>query len=334
MSNYFFRRQFLQAGIGFVAGIGGVAFKGIYDKLSAQEVYISLNNIFYGGNGTTSVDSGLPSVGVIYGVAENGDLLWYRYSGQGEMDRAGSLGWHPNSGNPIGNGWQDFRHILGCGDGVILAVHQNGDLLWYKYDGNGESDRSGSLGWHPNSGNPIGNGWEGFQHVFVTPKEGREGTSRLTVYGVAQNGDLLWYSYDGDGESDRSGSLGWHPNSGNPVGNGWQNFRHIFGSGGVIFGVHENGDLLWYSYYGEGESDRSGSLGWDSNSGNPIGNGWQTMQAVFGGLNDSGGLGYVIYAVSQNRDLLWYKYSGHGESDRSGSLNWHPNSGNPIGNGW
>ena len=293
-----------------------------------------LTHLFYGGNGTTPVDSGLPRVGVIHGVAQNGDLLWYRYHGHGESDRSGSTGWNANSSNPIGNGWQNFLHILGCGNGVILGVHENGDLLWYKYDGNGESDRSGSRGWHPNSGNPIGNGWQGFRHVFVTPQEGRESTSRLTVYGVAQNGDLLWYSYNGNGESDRSGSRGWHPNSGNPVGNGWQGFLQLFGAGGAIFGVHESGDLLWYSYHGDGESDRSGALGWHPNSGNPIGNGWQGLRTVFGGANDSDGFGVVVYAVAQNGDLLWYRYDGHGESDRTGSLGWRANSGNPIGNGW
>jgi Tachylectin len=295
---------------------------------------MSLARILYGGNGTTQVDSGLPRVGVIYGVRENGDLLWYRYNGNGESDRSGSKGWGSNSGNPIGNGWQNFGHILGCGDGVILGVAQNGDLLWYKYDGNGESDRSGSRGWHPNSGNPIGNGWQGFRHVFVTPREGPIASSRLTIYAVTQDGDLLWYRYNGNGESDRSGSKGWDSNSGNPIGNGWQNFGHILGCGGVILGVAQNGDLLWYSYQGDGESDRSGSKGWDSNSGNPIGNGWQNFRAIFGGANDSGGFGRVIYAVAQDGDLLWYRYDGHGESDASGTLGWRPNSGNPIGNGW
>jgi hypothetical protein len=220
MSN-FFRRQFLKIGVGFIAGVGSTAFTRLNNKSNYENTTIALNPISYGGNGTTPVDSGLPNVGVIYGVAQNGDLLWYRYSGNGKSDRSGSLGWHPNSGNAIGNGWQNFSYILGCGDGVILGVHKNGDLLWYKYDGNGESDRSGRLGWHSNSGNPIGRGWQGFRHIFVTPKEGRERTSHLTVYAVAQNGDLLWYKYSGSGESDRSGRLGWHPNSGNPIGNGW-----------------------------------------------------------------------------------------------------------------
>jgi hypothetical protein len=295
---------------------------------------MALTHLFYGGNGTTEVDSGLPLVGVMYGVAPNGDLLWYRYLGHGENDRSGNTGWAPNSGNPIGNGWQNFRQILGCGDGVILAIQQKGDLLWYQYQGNGESDRTGSTGWHPNSGNPIGNGWQDFRQVFVTPREGMFNSSRLTIYGVAQNGDLLWYSYNGHGENDRAGSIGWAANSSNPIGNGWQGFHRIFGCGGIIFGVQPNGDLLWYSYVGNGVSDRSGSTGWSPNSGNPIGNGWQNFRGLFGGSDDSGGFGQVIYAVAQNGDLLWYRYNGHGESDRSGSTGWSPNSGNPIGNGW
>ena len=291
-------------------------------------------HVLYGGNGTVQVDSGLPRVGTIFGIAPNGDLHWYRYNGHGESDVSGALGWDPNSGNRIGNGWQNFLHVMGCGDGVILAIQPNGDLLWYRYDGNGEDDPSGALGWHPNSGNPIGNGWQGFRHVFVTPREGRFNTSRLTVYGVMQNGDLLWYSYDGDGESDISGAQGWHPNSSNPVGNGWQGFLRIAGIGGDIFAIQPNGDLLWYSYSGNGESDISGAQGWHPNSGNPIGNGWQGFRHVFGGSNDQNGFHRVVFGVAQNGDLLWYGYEGQGEPDLTGALGWRTNSGNPIGNGW
>jgi hypothetical protein len=288
----------------------------------------------YGGNGTVSVDSGLPRVGTIMGIAPDGDLRWYRYSGQGEHDPSGATGWDPNSGNRIGNGWQNFLHVMGCGDGVVLAIQPNGTLLWYRYDGNGEDDVSGATGWHSNSSNPIGNGWQNFRHVFVTPQEGRANTARLTVYAVAQNGDLLWYAYAGNGESDISGASGWLPNSGNPVGNGWQGFLRIAGIGGDIFGVHENGDLLWYSYAGNGESDVSGSLGWRPNSGNPIGNGWQGMRHVFGGSSDVKGFHRVVYGINQNGDLHWYAYDGQGEADRSGATGWRPNSGNVIGNGW
>jgi hypothetical protein len=291
-------------------------------------------HVFYGGNGTVSVDSGLPRVGTIYGIDSNGDLRWYRYSGQGEQDPSGSKGWDPNSGNRVGNGWQNFLFVMGCGDGVILAINPDGDLLWYQYDGDGEDDPSGSIGWHPNSGNPIGNGWQNFLHVFVTPREGRFSSSRLTVYAVADDGDLRWYAYDGNGESDISGASGWLPNSGNTVGNGWQNFRQITGIGGDIFAVHDNGDLLWYSYAGDGEADRSGANGWRPNSGNPIGNGWQGMRHVFGGSDDANDFHQVVYAVDSSGDLHWYAYEGNGEADRSGNQGWRANSGNTIGNGW
>ena len=58
------------------------------------------------------------------------------------------------------------------------------------------------------------------------------------------------------------------------------------------------------------------------------------MQHVFGGVNDVGGFGHVIMAVNQSGDLYWYKYSGQGESDVTGTLGWQPNSGNRISSGW
>jgi Tachylectin len=291
--------------------------------------------LFHGGNGTTPVDSGLPLQGIFYGVTTDGNLEWNRYNGRGEQvgDPASVQSWHPHTGNLIGRGWQHMLHIFGCGDGVIMAIHPNGNLHWYLYDGNGESDVTGALGWHPNSGNAIGNGWQNFLRLFVFPQAGRS-TSRLKIFAVAANGDLHWYSYNGFGEHDPSGASGWHPNSGNRVGNGWQNFRHIHGSGNVVFAVHENGDLLWYSYSGKGEDDVSGASGWHPNSGNPIGRGWQNMQHIFGGVTDLGEFGHVIMAVDQNGDLFWYKYTGQGESDVTGSTGWHPRSGNRIGTGW
>lgn len=61
-------------------------------------------------NDTTPADIGLPYVGVIYGVAQDGDLLWHKYEGNGEENPSANRGWHPNSGNQIGNGWHNFQH--------------------------------------------------------------------------------------------------------------------------------------------------------------------------------------------------------------------------------
>lgn len=292
-------------------------------------------SLFHGGNGVTLVDSGLPMQGIFYGITSEGNLEWNRYIGHGEQEEdVGNVqGWFTNSGNLIGRGFDGMLRVFACGQGVIMAIHPNGNLHWYCYSGNGESDVTGTLGWDANSGNVIGNGWQNFQRIFVAPRAGAA-SSRLQIFAVAQNGDLHWYSYSGNGEHDPSGFLGWDPNSGNRIGNGWQNFRHIHGSANVFFAILENGDLLWYSYNGEGVDDVSANTGWHPNSGNPIGNGWQNMQHVFGGVIDSRGFGHVIMAVDQNGDLRWYNYMGEGESDISGNLGWQPGSGNRIGTGW
>jgi M6 family metalloprotease-like protein len=291
--------------------------------------------LLHGGCGTTPVDSGLPLTGVFYGVTAEANLEWNRYNGMGQQisDPAALQAWGPNTGNLIGRGWGSMLHILGCGDGVILAVNPNGNLHWYQYDGDGESDVTGGTGWHRNSGNVIGNGWQGFRRMFVKARAGRS-TSQMALFCVAQNGDLLWYSYHGEGEQDPSGGTGWHPNSGNPIGRGWHNFRHIHGSSNVFFAVSQNGDLLWYSYGGQGEADVSGGTGWHSNSGNPIGNGWQGMQHIFGGISDVGGFAHIIMAVDANGDLRWYRYTGQGERDVTGNLGWDQRSGRIIGTRW
>src|SRR2546425_982172 len=112
-------------------------------------------HVFDTGNGTTQVDSGLPYVGRIFAI-QDGDLLWYQYVGNGAGDRSGATGWAPNSGNVVGNGWADFQRIVGTGS-TLFAIQPDGDLLWYRYNGDGTADRSGATGWAPNSGNVVGN---------------------------------------------------------------------------------------------------------------------------------------------------------------------------------
>ncbi|GMX65420.1 hypothetical protein Elgi_46900 [Paenibacillus elgii] len=295
---------------------------------------MSFIHVVYGGNGTTPVDSGLPRVGEIYGVDQNGNLRWYRYKGNGEYNPAGNQGWYPNSGNIVGNGWHSFRNLFSGGNGVLYGVEQNGNLRWYQYLGNGEHNPAGNQGWYSNSGNIIGNGWHNFRFIFSSPWEGREVPNRSAIYGVDQNGNLRWYRYLGNGEHNPAGNQGWHPNSGNTIGNGWHSFRHVVAISGVILAVKENGDLLWYYYLGNGEHNPAGNQGWHPNSGNTIGNGWHGFRHIFGGYNDSYPGGIVIYGVEQNGNLRWYRYKGNGEHNPAGNQGWYPNSGNVIGNGW
>lgn len=223
--------------------------------------------------------------GTLFGVEPNGDLRWYQYNGTGESDPAGSSSrWHPNSRNIIGNGWQDFRFLCAKpyegrssvarpNNSAVYGVEKDGHLRWYRYLGSGQNDPSGGTGWAPNSRNVIGQGWSAGFHYMA-------GVSGVILL-VEDDGDLRWYQYNGAGESDPTGSSGrWHPNSGNVIGRGWQSFRHIFGGsdgvgGLVIYGIEQNGDLRWYRYVGEGESDPAGASDkWHPNSGNTIGRGW------------------------------------------------------------
>ena len=196
----------------------------------------------------------------------------------------GTLGFRPNTGNTIGNGFQNFLHVIGGGDGIILAVQPNGDLTFFQYTGLGEHDPSGTLGFVENNpGNVIGNGFQSFRHLFVSPRQGQTTHPKTTIFAVAENGDLLWFRYSGNGEQDPTGTLGFvENNSGNQIGNGFQSFRHLFGgstdrggSGRLLFAVAENGDLLYFRYDGDGEQDPSGTLGFERpNQGSQIGNGF------------------------------------------------------------
>lgn len=291
--------------------------------------------IIHTGTGTTPVDSGLPHVGRIFGIDEQGTLRWYRYHGRGHQDPTGSPPhWDPRSGNPIGRGFQSFLHVVGCGDGALMGIEPNGDLRWYRYKGDGSPDPTGSLrSWDSNSGNTIGNGFQHFVHVFAKPRAGREATAHVSLFCVERNGDLRWYGYRGNGEHDPSGHLGWMSNSGNVVGNGWASFQQIVGAN-VIFGIAPNGDLRWYAYHGLGEQDPSGVLGWAANSGNKVGRGWQNFRLLTGGADDNGPFITALFAVRPNGDLLWYGYGGSGKTTEDGTLGWVKNSSNQIGRGF
>jgi len=53
---------------------------------------------------------------------------------------------------------------------------------------------------------------------------------------------------------------------------------------GVVLAIKPDGGLLLYRYTGGGTADRTGPTGWEPNSSNPIGRGWQKLQHVLGGL--------------------------------------------------
>ncbi|MEH7351877.1 tachylectin-related carbohydrate-binding protein [Gottfriedia acidiceleris] len=292
--------------------------------------------LFHGGNGTNPVDGPIPLQGIFYGVTNEGTIEWNRYTGRGEPsdNPVNGQNWDPNTGNMIRQGVGGMLHWIGCGDGVMMAVHPNGNLHWFCYEGNGID-----ANWHPNSGNVIGIDWQRFRHIFARPYSsgGYEERISIIIFAVEQDGNLRWYKYKGFGEEDPN-FANWDTNSGKYViGTDWHKLRHVHGSGNNIFVIDENGDLRWYYYTGKGEEDPH-YRNWHRNSGAKIGRDWQDLDHVFGGWTDierlSGALnwGHVIYAVDKNSNLFWYCYAGNGETDENGNLlGWHPRSGNLIG---
>ena len=288
--------------------------------------------LFHGGNGTDGA-GGLPRQGIFYGITANRDLEWNRYSGHGAQigDPGADQSWHANSGNLIGWDFGQMLHVVGCGNGVIMAVHKNGDLYWYSYSGGGES---GDSGWHANSGHVIGNGWQNFRHVVAIPPSPTSG-SLIQVLAIDAEGAVRWYGYEGNGETDRSGHKGWElQKSGNQIDSGWGDLRHVHASGRVIFTIDQDGFLRWYRYEGVGEEDLTGAQNWHPNYGKAVGKSWQGMQNVFGGESDVGGYAHIIMGVDADGFLRWYRYTGQGEEDATGSIAWDDRSGNRIGARW
>jgi hypothetical protein len=257
----------------------------------------------------------------IYAVDDDGLLRWYRYVGDGETNNVpGAANWHPNSGNPIGNGWGVFSSIHAWANGVVAGVHQDGSLYWFRYVGEGESDWTGTAGWETGSGTVIGGGWGGFAHIV--PWAGTSDAD-LGLLAVTDTGDLVWHYF----------YRGWYPNSGNVIASGWGNFARLAGAYTTIFAIGDNGDLRWYDYRGMGEFDPSGTLGWQSNSGNLIGNGWNDFRHVCCSAIDPNGI-HELFCAGSGGTLRWYRYTGQGIPDPAGETGWHANSRNIISGPW
>jgi len=227
------------------------------------------------------------SKGVIYAVANNDDMMWYRHDGQSD----GSRRW--TDPKQVGNGWT-FKQLFSGGGGVIYAITDSGDLLWYRHIGHID----GSRRW--TDPKQVGNGWN-FKQVF----SGKDGV----IYAITSSGDLVWYRHDGY----LDGSRRWTDPK--QIGNGW-NFKQVFsGEGGVIYAITSSGALLWYRHDGY----RDGSNRWTDPK--QIGNGWNFKEVFYGG-------GGVIYGVTASGFLVWYRHDGYGD----GSNRWTDRM--QVGNGW
>ena len=187
-------------------------------------------------------------------------------------------------------------------NGVMYALMDNGDLMWYRHDGRND----GSFRWANNHGKKVGVGWN-VKHIFY----GGDGI----IYAINNNNDLLWFHHDG--ENDRS--FRWTDSNPRKVGTGWNMKRVFSGDNGVIYAINFNDELLWFRH--DGRAD--GSFRWADNKARKVGNGWG-MKQVFSGHDG------VIYAINDNDDLLWFRHDGRND----GSFKWADNNARKVGTGW
>jgi hypothetical protein len=210
--------------------------------------------------------------GIIYAIRQSGELHWYRDDlRDGSNGASAERGWAANSGRQIGTGWNGFRHVFSGGEGILYAIRETGELLWYRDDlRDGSNGASGERGWAASSGQQIGTGWTGFRHVF----SGGSGA----IYAIRETGELLWYRDDlRDGSNGAGAERGWGPNSGAQIGVAW-NFPAVLSPGagdGLIYAITDTADLLWYrDDLRDGTNGAGAERGWAANSGNQIGLGW------------------------------------------------------------
>lgn len=238
--------------------------------------------------------------GLIYNRTADGSLKWYKHINQKTGDDAWA---NAGSGVEVGNGWGSYRKILCAAPGILYAIDNKGNLVWYNHVGH----RSGNQDW-ANSGNGVvvGNGWGDYDSIF----QGGDGV----IYALKRNGELYWYRHNGW----KAGNQDWaNGGKGVVVGNGWNSYESLLSfKGGIIYGVKSNGDLLWYRHNGW----KTGSQDWANNgTGKPVGNGWDIYNKIFSASNGS------IYAISHKKVLYYYKHQGWSEGD----MNWS-NGGNGV----
>ncbi|MFI5973042.1 tachylectin-related carbohydrate-binding protein [Streptomyces sp. NPDC051452] len=173
--------------------------------------------------------------------------------------------------NRGGRSEMSLAHLASGGNGIIYGVvAQDGRLLFYRDEHqDGTNAPNGSTGWSANSGNQIGQHWEGARLLA--------GGGDGILYVVHQDGRLLFYRDEHqDGTNAPNGSTGWSTNSGNQIGQHWEQIKQIIcGPKGVIYAVHQDGRLFYYRDESrDGSNAPDGSTGWDTNSGKQIGQGW------------------------------------------------------------
>jgi hypothetical protein len=187
--------------------------------------------------------------------------------------------------------WSKYKTMTAAiGSPVVYAMEPNGDLYWLRHDG----FKDGSDHW-TKSKERIGNGWTIFDKIVA----GENGV----IYGRLPDGRLRWHRHLGFAD----GSNAWtEVRIVREASEGWGRFKEIFaGSGGVLYGILPNGDLMWHKH----DDPLIGGNTWESDKPR-VGNGWQDMKAVFSPGNG------IIYAIRPTGELEWFRHLGYETGER------------------
>jgi hypothetical protein len=207
----------------------------------------SYKQVFTGGNG------------VIYGIRQDGKLIWSRHvgllTGQGS-DEPGA--WEEP--REVSSDFGQYRKVFSAGDGVIYAIAEDGQLLWFRHVGFGD----GTPGWEGPV--PVASGWADYELVFSG--------GRGVIYAAGADGILKWNKHVGF----ETGAAEWQGPK--DVGRGWNGLRTAFSAGGgIIYSIAPDGILRWYRHNGYLDGAGLESAGsWEART--DVGRGWNSFANV------------------------------------------------------
>jgi hypothetical protein len=248
----------------------------------------------------------------LYGVKQNGELLWY--SDIIGVDKNPPQQPQPITGNPMVNTPAGTSGRLGSygaqpatsavsrlsrSAGAPISASLSLPKIVHKWEGP----------------KVVGTGWQGFRDVIPG--------GHTSFYGLTTDGSLLWYRHDGvmDGTPRWKGPV--------RVATGWNNYKAVFGGGdGILYGVGPDGSLNWYRRTDFDDATAStapptigrntgitraypgplrAGIGVNTQASQGplrIGTGFGNYTQIF-----SSGQG-IIYAITPDGRLLWFRHTG------------------------
>ena len=210
-------------------------------------------DLFYGGNGTTPVDSGLPMIGIFYGVRTDSNLEWNRYNGSGQVAS------DPQSISCGSRTAQSDRSRLERRGKSCSAAAMSGSST-RRLPAAGTATRATASRTSPPAraaGTPtlaIGSAGAGISRICCFfPAEGT-----ITLSNSSPSPTMaisLGMGIKATGSSIRPVALAGFPTRATASAAAGRVSSTCTAQAGVVFVVAKDGRLLWYSYTG-GDSDR------------------------------------------------------------------------------